>query len=85
MTETSTIEQTHVDTTPELDDGDHERFAHYVSKEELESAIFNGTACKALCGKEWVPVKDPSRFPVCPECKDIYEQMIDDLTPDMGG
>jgi hypothetical protein len=27
----------------------------------------------ALCGKVWVPGRDPKKFPVCPECKEIYE------------
>ena len=27
----------------------------------------------ALCGKTWVPSRDPERFPVCPECKEIWE------------
>jgi hypothetical protein len=84
-TATSTIEETHVETTPELDDGDHERFAHYVSKEGLDRAIFLGEEVRALCGKVWLPLKDPSKFPVCPECKTLYESFIDDITPDMEG
>ena len=27
----------------------------------------------ALCGKVWVPGRDPNKFPVCPMCKEIYE------------
>jgi hypothetical protein len=23
----------------------------------------------------WVPSRDPGRFPVCPECKEIYESL----------
>jgi hypothetical protein len=65
------------DVRPDLSfgDGDHERFAHYVDKnEQMESAVF-GTPIKALCGKVWVPSRDPKRFPVCPECKEIYESL----------
>lgn len=29
----------------------------------------------ALCGKVWVPKHDPSKYPVCPDCKRIYEEM----------
>jgi hypothetical protein len=29
----------------------------------------------ALCGKVWVPGRDPEKFPVCPECKAIYDGM----------
>ena len=55
--------------------GDHERFAHYVKKEKIvESAVLGG-AVVALCGKVWVPNRDPGKFPVCPECKEIFEGM----------
>ena len=40
----------------------------------MESAVF-GTPIKALCGKVWVPSRDPQKFPVCPECKEIYESL----------
>jgi hypothetical protein len=35
-----------------------------------------GTPVTALCGKVWVPSRDPSRFPICPTCKEIYESMV---------
>jgi hypothetical protein len=34
-----------------------------------------GTPIKALCGKVWVPSRDPRKFPICPECKEIYESL----------
>ena len=55
------------------DTGDHERFAHYVLKNKITEASVMGTPLRALCGKVWVPSRDPGRFPVCPECKEIYE------------
>ncbi len=57
------------------DDGDHERFSHYVPKDKLMDAMVNGTPVIALCGKVWVPSRDPERYPVCPECKDIWESL----------
>lgn len=57
------------------EDGDHERFSHYVPKDVLTEAMVMGTPVVALCGKVWVPSRDPQRFPVCPECKDIWESM----------
>lgn len=57
------------------DDGDHERFSHYVPKDKLTDAMVNGTPVIALCGKVWVPSRDPEKYPVCPECKDIWESM----------
>jgi hypothetical protein len=32
----------------------------------------SGDAVIALCGKVWVPGRDPNRYPVCPTCKEIF-------------
>lgn len=56
-----------------LDEGDHERFAHYVRKEKILESAMSGEPVIALCGKVWVPGRDPSRFPICPACKAIYD------------
>ena len=37
--------------------------------------IVTGTAVRALCGKEWVPGRNPSRYGLCPTCKEIAEAM----------
>jgi hypothetical protein len=37
-----------------------------------------GKPVKALCGKKWLPGRDPEKFPVCPTCKSIYEKMKQD-------
>jgi hypothetical protein len=58
--------------------GDHERFAHYVRKEQIVESAVTGTPVVALCGKVWIPSRDPSRFPVCPECREIFESLPDD-------
>ncbi|WP_129658842.1 DUF3039 domain-containing protein [Rothia halotolerans] len=55
--------------------GDHERFAHYVRKEKIMESALSGEPVIALCGKVWTPGRDPERFPVCPECKEVYESM----------
>ncbi|HLI39258.1 MAG TPA: DUF3039 domain-containing protein [Streptosporangiaceae bacterium] len=56
-------------------DGDHDRFAHYVDKKKVTDAMVTGTPVTALCGKVWVPSRDPKRYPICPECKEIYESL----------
>lgn len=58
---------------PELDDGDHDRFAHYCKKADIVRAHVTGEAITALCGKKWVPTRDPSRYPVCPTCKELMD------------
>jgi len=54
------------------DSGDHDRFAHYVRKEKIVESAVMGTPVVALCGKVWVPGRDPSKFPVCPDCLKVY-------------
>ena len=56
-----------------LEPGDHERYSHYVRKEKIVETAVMGTPVVALCGKTWVPGRDPDKFPVCPTCKEIYE------------
>ena len=73
--DTGTILEERVDYR--LDEGDHERLSHYADKAKLMQAMVEGTPVKALCGKVWVPSRDPNRFPVCPECKEIYESLSD--------
>ena len=70
---TATIERE--ETRQFAEPGDHERFAHYVRKEKIMESALSGDAVIALCGKVWTPGRDPERFPVCPECKEIYESM----------
>lgn len=66
-------------------DGDHEKFAHYVKKPKgvyqgassyVLDAMVNGYEVEALCGKKWVPTRDPKRFPVCPECQAMVDRVL---------
>jgi DUF3039 family protein len=49
------------------DDG----YAHYADKTEITRAAVMGGLVTALCGHRFQPVRDPSRFPVCPRCKEL--------------
>ncbi|MGO9855978.1 MAG: DUF3039 domain-containing protein [Acidimicrobiales bacterium] len=73
---------------PDLDDGDHDRMAHivlegYTPKDgdfvstgpSVVEGMVNQTPVRALCGKEWVPGRDPARYGLCPTCKEIAESM----------
>lgn len=72
QTQTAVLERT--ETVPQVaEPGDHERFAHYVRKEKIVESAVTGEPVTALCGKVWVPGRDPDRFPVCPTCKEIYQ------------
>ena len=57
------------------DDGDREKFAHYVQKEKIVESAVTGKPVIALCGKVWVPGRDPGKFPICPDCKKIFDSL----------
>jgi hypothetical protein len=74
VTSTSTDTDTDILVNPlETDDGDHERFSHYADRDKITEAMINGTPVVALCGKVWVPSRDPKKYPVCPECKRLFD------------
>lgn len=60
------------------DQGDHDLFAHYCRKTDIERWTFEGGEITALCGKKWRPSRDFAKHPVCPECKEVYETARDE-------
>ena len=88
-TATSVLEREETASQTQLSEpGDHERFAHYVRKEKILESALSGQPVVALCGKVWIPGRDPNRFPVCPVCKEIYEGLRgpadgDECPPDL--
>ena len=67
-TETVTPTPVEAPERPVTEDGDHDRFAHYAKKGDITRAYVTGEPIVALCGKKWVPSRDPSRYPICPTC-----------------
>lgn len=61
----------------QIDEGDHDRYSHYVKKDKILASALSGKPVIALCGKVWTPGRDPEKFPVCPTCKEIYEKLRD--------
>jgi Protein of unknown function (DUF3039) len=74
--DTLTDERVEERTDYRYDECDHERFSHYAPKDKIMEAMIEGTPVRALCGKLWVPSRDPQRFPICPICKDLYENVV---------
>jgi Protein of unknown function (DUF3039) len=75
--DTQTIERT--DTDEQVDDGtgtDRPKFFHYVKKDRIAESAVMGNHVVALCG-ETFPVTKAAKpgSPVCPDCKQIFEQM----------
>jgi hypothetical protein len=55
-----------------------------VRKEKIMESAMSGKPVVALCGKVWVPGRDPNKFPVCPVCKEIYEGLREPQDGDDG-
>jgi len=68
----------------EVDGGDHDRFAHLVLEgfpledgsfvpvgNSVVDAMVSATPVVALCGKTWVPGRDPARYPLCRTCAEV--------------
>ena len=62
----------------QVDEGDHDRYSHYVKKDKILKSALSGKPVIALCGKIWIPGRDPEKFPLCPTCKEIYEKLRDE-------
>lgn len=76
-TQTAILERTETAPLPQVQEpGDHERFAHYADKNKIMESALTGEPVVALCGKVWVPNRDPQRFPVCPTCKEILDEFF---------
>ena len=60
---TSVLERPEVkEETQRSDNGDADRYAHYVSKDRIAESRMTGRPVVALCGKIWVPKRDPSQY-----------------------
>jgi len=76
MPEIHTLPVEETTTQPVTDDGDHDRYAHYVRKADATRAAVEGVPVRAICGKVWVPTRDPKKYPVCPECEKIRNELL---------
>ena len=65
---------TETDLRPDVETSNHDednKAAHYVAKADILKANIEGTPAIALCGKKWIPNRDPSRYPICETCKEL--------------
>jgi len=67
--------ETDVRPKPGPPDGDHERLAHIIRKDDQMRGYVLGEEVEALCGRRFVPTRDPERYPVCPECRAVLERL----------
>jgi len=70
----SVIEETELETT-DADTGEP-KFAHYADSVSVTEGYVMGKAVMAICGKLFVPSRDPNKFPICPICKELAEALF---------
>jgi hypothetical protein len=79
-----TIDQpSRTQTVPETQVGGNnteDRVAHIVPKDEQMRGYVGGEPIKALCGKVWVPSRDPQGLPICQACLDERDRRLAGLT-----
>jgi formylmethanofuran dehydrogenase subunit E len=74
MSTTQTLEQPR---TADADTG--EEMFHYVRKDKIVESAVTGTMVQALCGEIFPVTRVPKPgSPVCPRCKEIYENVLSD-------
>lgn len=52
------------------------RYAHYADSVSVTEGYITGKPVLAVCGKLFVPSRDPKKFPICPICKEIVEALF---------
>jgi hypothetical protein len=72
MTDTDLLERTDLKTQ----EGDEEKFAHYAEAASVTEGYVMGTPVVAVCGKIFVPSRNPERLRVCPICKEIMDLLF---------
>lgn len=79
MAQSSSVTDTEVLESPQSSDTDSgDDVFHYVRKEKIAESAVMGTMVRALCGEVFPVTKSPKPgSPVCPQCKEIYENLPD--------
>lgn len=49
--------------------------AHWARRGDIAMSSLTGEPIEALCGVLFVPMRDPSRYPVCPACKRVMSHI----------
>ena len=57
------------------DSDDSEDFAHYAEAAKVTEGYIMGTPVVALCGKVFIPSRDPLKLRICPICKEIADAL----------
>lgn len=61
---------------PQTTDSGREDFAHIADAAKVTEAYVLGLPIEALCGKVFIPSKNPENLEVCPTCKEIANALF---------
>lgn len=61
---------------PRTSQGDSDKYAHIVMKDDQMRGYTTGEPIKALCGKVWVPSRDYTGLPVCQRCIEARDRIL---------
>ena len=64
-----------LDNPSTTDTDDSEDFAHYAEAAKVTEGYIMGTPVIALCGKVFIPSRDPLKLRICPICKEIADAL----------
>jgi hypothetical protein len=64
------------DTNQQTTEDNEEHFAHYAEKAKVTEGYIMGTPVIALCGKVFIPHRNPEKLRVCPSCKEILDALF---------
>jgi len=75
---TETITLPDLDAPPVVDpteEDEEPEAAHIVTQRDLIHSQITGQPIRALCGKLWVPKRNPDDYPMCPACVKILNRL----------
>ena len=61
--------------TAPVDGEERDRQSHYVKRDEILKSMDTGNPATALCGKKWIPNRDPQKYPLCKTCQKIFTSL----------
>ena len=59
----------------ELVESEPGQHGHYTHRKHITGSTIEGSAVRALCGVYFVPCRDHTDMPVCPECQQHYNDL----------
>ncbi len=60
----------------QLDENGDKAYAHYAEAASVTEGYVMGTPVMAICGKIFIPSKNPERLQICPSCKEIMDALF---------